>query len=290
MNNNIIELKKEEFPPQLFEIPQPPKKLFVRGVLPEKDTVLITIVGSRKYSNYGKEICEKLISGLSGYDITIVSGLAIGIDSIAHNSALKANLKTIAVPGSGLDEKVIYPRSNYLLARKIVETGGALLSEFEPDFRATPWSFPQRNRIMAGLSSAILVIEAEQKSGTLITARMAIDYNKDVLTVPGSIFSKTSCGTNSLLRQGATPITSSNDILDALGFETEKATPKQKELEFQNCSPLEKKTLEILSRNPTPKDELIRLLGISTTEANILLCAMELKNLINESGGKIHIV
>ncbi len=287
MEKNIRELTEEEFPSQLFEIPQPPKKLFVQGVLPDKNAVLLTVVGSRKYSNYGKEVCEKLISGLSGHNITIVSGLAIGIDTIAHNSALKAGLQTIAVPGSGLEEKVLYPRTNYLLARKIIENGGALLSEFEPDFRATVWSFPQRNRIMAGLSKAILVIEAEQKSGTLITARMAVDYNRDVLTVPGSISSKTSYGTNSLLRQGATPVTSSEDILEALGFEAEDATPKQKELEFKNCSPAEKKVLNILYRGPLTRDELIRALEISTAESNILLCAMELKGLIKETGGKI---
>lgn len=288
MEKNIRELTEEEFPSQLFEIPQPPKKLFVQGVLPDKNAVLLTVVGSRKYSNYGKEVCEKLISGLSGHNITIVSGLAIGIDTIAHNSALKAGLQTIAVPGSGLEEKVLYPRTNYLLARKIIENGGALLSEFEPNFRATVWSFPQRNRIMAGLSKAILVIEAEQKSGTLITARMAVDYNRDVLTVPGSISSRTSRGTNSLLRQGATPVTSSDDILEALGFETGEIAPKQKELEFKNCSLVEKKILNILHRGPLTRDELIRALEIPIAESNVLLCAMELKGLTKETGGKIH--
>ena len=288
MKKDIKKLSKEEFPLQLFEIPQPPKKLFLRGVLPSKDSVLLTVVGSRKYSNYGKDVCEKLISGLSGNNITIVSGLAIGIDTIAHTIALKARLKTIAVPGSGLDEKVLYPRTNHLLAEKIVENGGALISEFEPDFRATPWSFPQRNRIMAGLSRAILVIEAEQKSGTLITARMAVDYNRDVLAVPGSISSITSRGTNLLIRQGATPITSSDDILESLGFETNNPPPKQKQLEFENCSHVEKRVLNILHRDPLTRDELIRALNLSATESNILFCAMELKGLIKESGGKIH--
>lgn len=288
MEKDIKELSKEEFPAQLFEIPQPPKKLFVQGTLPNKDAVLLTVVGSRKYSNYGKDVCEKLISGLSGNNIVIVSGLAIGIDTIAHNVALKTKLKTIAVPGSGLNEKVLYPRTNRLLAEKIIENGGALISEFEPDFRATPWSFPQRNRIMAGLSKAVLVIEAEQKSGTLITARMAVDYNRDVLAVPGSISSSNSRGTNLLIRQGATPITSSDDILEALGFETENTTPKQKQLEFENCSPAEKKILDILHHNPLTRDELIRALNLSATESNILFCTMELKGLIKESEGRIH--
>ncbi len=288
MNNSIRKLSKEEFPPQLFEIPEPPKQLFVHGKMPSQDSVLLTVIGSRKYSHYGKEICEKLISELAGYDIVIISGLALGIDAIAHKAAISAGLKTIAVPGSGLDESVLYPSTNRILAREIVKNGGALLSEFDLDFRATPWSFPQRNRIMAGLSHATLVIEAQQKSGTLITARLALDYNRDVLAVPGSVFSQNSCGTNRLLRQGATPITTGVELLDALDFETEESTPKQKELDFQNCSPEEKQVLEIVAE-PCTRDELIRILNVSTSQASILLSAMEIKGLIKESGGKIQI-
>src|SRR3989344_5297892 len=162
MNWEIKKLTSGNFPPQLLEIPQPPKELF--------------IVGSRKYTTYGKEACEKLIEGLRGYPIVIVSGLALGIDSIAHKKALDVGLTTIAFPGSGLDPKVLYPATNAHLAERIVEAGGAVISEFEPDFRATPWSFPQRNRLMAGISDAVLVIEAEQKSGTLITSRLATEY------------------------------------------------------------------------------------------------------------------
>lgn len=288
MNEDIRKLTKEEFPPQLFEIPEPPKQLFVHGKMPDADSILLTVVGSRKYSHYGKEICEKLIEGLSGYDIIIVSGLALGIDTIAHKAALSAGLRTIAVPGSGLDDKVLYPATNKLLAREIVKSGGGLLSEFDPDFHATPWSFPQRNRIMAGLSHATLVIEAENRSGTLITARLALDYNRDVLAVPGSVFSSNSQGTNRLLRQGATPITSSMELLDTLGFETKESTPKQKELDFQNCSPEEKQVLEIIAE-PCTRDELIRALEVPASQANILLSAMEIKGLIKETGGKIHI-
>ncbi len=190
----IREMKKKEFPTQLLEIPQPPEKLYIRGELPSPDTKLLCVVGSRRYTNYGKEACEKLISGLRGYDVAIVSGLAIGIDGIAHEAAMNAGLKTIAIPGSGLGVSAIHPIAHIGLAQKILDSGGCMLSEYEADFRSTLWSFPQRNRIMAGLSCAVLVIEAEIKSGTLITSRMATDYNKDVLTVPGNIFSKTSEG------------------------------------------------------------------------------------------------
>ena len=210
----IDTLSREEFPPALLEIPQVPEKLFVAGELPNpSEYYYLSVVGSRKYTSYGKEVCERIISGLAGYPICIVSGLAMGIDGIAHRAALDAGLRTIAVPGSGLDQSVIYPRTHLGLAKEIIENGGTLLSEYEPDFRATPWSFPQRNRIMAGLSQGVLIIEAEEKSGTLITARMALDYNRNVFTVPGPIFSATSKGTNNLLRQGATPIPSAKNFL-----------------------------------------------------------------------------
>ncbi|NCU28960.1 MAG: DNA-protecting protein DprA, partial [Candidatus Moranbacteria bacterium] len=181
---DIIKLKPDEFPPQLLEIPQPPKNLYIRGKLPDPDLTYLAIVGSRNYTSYGKDICEKLIKGLKGYPIVIVSGLALGIDSIAHKMALSVGLKTIAFPGSGLSDKAIYPKTNIFLAQEIIENDGCLISEFEPDFISTLYSFPQRNRLMAGMSKAVLIIEAEEKSGTLITARLALDYNKDVLAVP----------------------------------------------------------------------------------------------------------
>lgn len=286
MDHEIKELKKDEFPPQLFETPQPPERLFLRGKMPNENSVLLTVVGSRKCSNYGKDICEKLIKGLHGFNVVIVSGLALGIDTIAHKAAIDAGLQTLAVPGSGIEEKVLYPSTNRLLAQKIIETGGGLLSEFEPTFQATPWSFPKRNRIMAGLSQAVIVIEAEERSGTLITARLALDYNKDVFAVPGSVFSQNSRGTNRLLRQGATPITSSEELLDALGFEVKENESKQKQLDLKKCSAKEKMVLEIIS-TPTPRDEIIRKLNISASEATVLLSAMEIKGLIKETGGKI---
>ena len=148
-----------------------------------------------------------------------MSGLALGIDSIGHRSALKAGLPTVAIPGSGLSDKVLYPHSHRLLAEEIVEKGGCLLTEFPDDYPSYPINFPQRNRIIAGMSHATLVIEAELKSGTLITSKYATEYNRDVLTVPNSIFSKTSEGPHMLLRLGATPITQSSDIVSALGLQ-----------------------------------------------------------------------
>lgn len=272
--------KLREIPAQLLEIPQPPKELWIAGQLPSRETALLTVVGSRKYTSYGKEACEELIAGLRGYDISIISGLALGIDTIAHEAAMRAGLKTVAVPGSGLDPSVIYPRTNLQLAKRILEAGGALLSEFAPDFRATDWSFPQRNRIMAGLARATLLIEAGEKSGTLITARLAADYNRDVLVVPGSIFSPSSAGTHQFLKLGATPVTSSADILQALGFTPTE--PAQQQFDFSELPDKERAVMELLIE-PRHRDTLIEELGISASDANILLMKMEIAGLIIET-------
>jgi len=146
---DIIKLKEDQIPESLLEIPQPPKTLYMRGKLPSKDLIYLSVVGSRKFTSYGKDMCEKLIHGLKGYPIVIVSGLALGIDSIAHQVALDSDLITISFPGSGLDNKVLYPRTNIKLAQEIIDKGGCLLSELEPNMKATLYSFPQRNRLMA---------------------------------------------------------------------------------------------------------------------------------------------
>ena len=282
---DIYKLKPEQFPEGLNEIPQPPKTLYIRGKLPSEDMTYLAVVGSRKYTSYGKDICEKLIKGLKGYPIVIVSGLAIGIDTIAHKAALENGLTTISFPGSGLDNNILYPRANIKLAQEIINKGGCLISEFEPNAISQLYFFPQRNRLMAGISKAVLIIEAEEKSGTLITARMATDYNRDVLAVPGSAFSSNSNGTNGLIKQGATPITSSDDILVALGFNIEKPELTDKE-KYADCGKDEMKIIELL-REPMERNDLIRELGMNIGEANALLSIMEIKDLIKEELGEI---
>ena len=282
---NILKLKPEQFPEGLNEIPEPPKTLYIRGKLPSKDMIYLAVVGSRKYTSYGKDICEKLIRGLKGYPIVIVSGLAIGIDTIAHKAALENGLTTISFPGSGLDNNILYPRANIKLAQEIINKGGCLISEFKPNDISQLYFFPQRNRLMAGISKAVLIIEAEERSGTLITARMAVDYNRDVLAVPGSAFSSNSNGTNSLIKQGATPVVSSNDILEALGFEIEKKNRSDKE-KYADCGKDEMKIIELL-REPMERNDLVRELGMNIGEANALLSIMEIKDLIKEELGEI---
>ncbi len=282
---DIVKLDFEEFPKALLEIPQPPKKLYTRGKLPPKDSIYLAVVGSRKYTSYGRDICNKLIEGLRGYSIVIVSGLAIGIDSIAHKAALRSGLTTVAFPGSGLDNSVIHPQSNIGLANEIVNSGGCLISELDPSWKATVYSFPQRNRLMAGIARAVLVIEAGEKSGTLVTARMALDYNRDVLAVPGSVFSDNSKGSNNLIRQGATPVTNSNELLEALGFEVEKSNLSDED-KYRNCTNEEGEVIRILNE-PMERNELIRALGMDTAKANALLSMMEIKELIKEELGEI---
>jgi DNA processing protein len=281
MSYSIRKLSTEDFPPQLLEIPQPPKELWLAGTLPSPETVLLTVVGARKHSHYGKEVCETIITGLAGYDIAIVSGLALGIDAIAHETAMKAGLQTIAVPGSGLDQRILYPRSNVGLAERILRSGGALLSEYPPEMHAAQWTFPQRNRIMAGLARATLIIEAEEKSGTLITARLATDYNRDVLAVPGSIFSALSRGPNKLITLGATPISSAEDVLLALGFNVGDESVQQ-ELDFSTLSDIEQRVMTALL-SPKPRDTLIAELELTTSDGNILFMKMEIAGLIKET-------
>lgn len=278
-------LEKGAIPADLLEIPQPPKKLYLAGKLPPEGTICLAVVGSRKATTYGKDVVKKLISGLKGYPIAIVSGLAVGIDALSHEAALDAGLFAIAFPGSGISEKAFFPPSSLKLAEKIISSGGCLLSEFEPDLRAAYYTFPMRNRLVAGISKAVLIIEAEERSGTLITARLTTEYNRDLLVVPGSIFSPNSKGTNRLLKAGATPITCSEDVLEALGFELEKDEEKQAKL-FLDLLPKEKIVVELL-REPVSRDDLIRALKMPTPTANALLSVMEIKGLIKEEMGEI---
>jgi DNA processing protein len=272
-------LDKSEFPALLAETPEPPETLYIRGVLPPLDYRLLTIVGSRRMSPYGRDVTEFLVRGLAGYPVSIVSGLALGIDAAAHRAALSAGLHTIALPGSGVNPDVIYPATNRHLADEIVEAGGAILSEFEPSAKTHLHYFPQRNRIMAGMSHATLIIEAGMKSGTLITARLASDYGRELLIVPHSIFDEGGEGGHLFMRIGAAPVRHASDILQALGLEEQARTA-------YDLTPEEEKVIEALA-SPQPRDDLIRTLAMPVSDANVLLLGMELKNLIKETLGEL---
>ncbi|MEN9881063.1 MAG: hypothetical protein RLZZ308_246 [Candidatus Parcubacteria bacterium] len=291
-------IKKENFHTntllsRLLELDQIPKELHIRGDLPDitldeygrATPRILTIVGSRKYTEYGKTVTEKLIASLQGENIIILSGLALGIDSIAHKAALKANIKTIAIPGSGLDTTVIYPASHRYLAKDIVAYGGSLLSELADTEKAAPWTFPARNRIMAALSDVVLVIEAEEKSGTLITARLALELGRDIGSVPGDIFSPTSKGTHSLLQDGATPITGESDLRALLHLQ-EANTSNSAKIIPENLSNDEAHILSLL-HEPCNKD---RLLAISQLPPPLFLTAfslLEMKGYLQETFGEV---
>jgi DNA processing protein len=281
--DDIRTLSPEGFPPLLREIHDPPEQLWIRGALSDPSFKYLCVVGSRAYSSYGKDVCERLIKGLAGYPVVIVSGLALGIDGIAHHAALAAGLPTIAVPGSGLSENVLYPRAHIGLSRAIIEKGGALLSELAPEGEATIWSFPKRNRLMAGICHAILIIEAREKSGTLITARLGMECGRDVLAVPSPIFSPQGVGSNRLLREGAQAITTSEDILEALHIET---SMKNTAMQLQTFSDEEKKIFAALE-TPLPRDELIHASELSASRAQIVISSMEIKGFVCERLGVV---
>lgn len=280
-NSDMHILTKKDFPPLLHEIPDPPKKLYIEGSLPPEDYRYLTVVGARHYTNYAKDVIDFLIGGLAGYPVSIVSGLALGVDRLAHETALEYGLHTVAVPGSGLDRSVLYPARHHGLASKILKAGGALLSEYEPKTRATPWMFPQRNRIMAGMAPATLIVEATLKSGTLITSKLATDYNRDVLTVPGSLFSPNTVGPHMLLRLGATPILKSEHILEALHIPITEQNKK-----MPNLSKQEARVIALLVE-PLPREVLVNALDMNAKDASILLSMMELREYISEQSGII---
>lgn len=281
----IRELAREEWPVQLREIPQPPKQLWVRGALPPAGTKLLTVVGSRAMTRYGQEACEKLISGLAGYPISIVSGLALGTDTCAHRAALAAGLHTLVVPGSGLADNVLYPKSNRLFAKEILEKGGGMLSEYAPDKASMVHYFPERNRIMVGLSDAVLVIEAGPKSGTLITARLASEYNRDLLCVPHRIGDPHSFGSHLFIRLGAALVSDSLHILEALGIKPRE--PGERGAAPTDLEDAEQEIWQLLEE-PKTRDEILRASLRGAGEVLTALVALELRGLIREEFGAWH--
>lgn len=280
-NNNLLK--------RLLELPDKiPESIYFKGLFPDENTKYLAIVGSRNITTYGKDVLDFLFKELESYNICIISGLAMGVDSRAHELALKHKLKTIAVPGSGIDEKVLYPSTNRKLMQNILESRGLVLNEFEPNFKATLWSFPMRNRIMAILCDALLVVEASEKSGSLITVRLATDYNKDILTIPGNIFSKNSFGPNNLIKDGATPVTGARDILEVLKIKPREEVKKDNEnLEKLNLTDIEKEILNILNE-PITKDKIFEKLSkYDLGEILTALTLLEWKGFVKEEVGVV---
>lgn len=280
----IADLDKS-WPKSLSTINKPVKKLFYRG---EWDKNIfnksLAIVGSRKSTRYGAEVVDKFMPVLVSNKITIISGFMYGVDTLAHKKCLELGGKTVAVLGSGLD--VCYPSENDKLYTEILESGGLVISEFEPKFQATLWSFPARNRIVAGLTTmGVLVVEAGIKSGSMITARLAVEMGKEVYAVPGSIFSPTSKGCNYLLSNGAQIATCAEDILNLPSTESEEGRLTL----FQSLNEQELKLAKILEREPFSLDLLCKETGMSAGYLASTLSMMSLKGVVEEVGGMFRI-
>lgn len=284
----IITLEDADYPKLLKEIYAPPPIIFYRGSLPQADDFLLAVVGTRKFSIYGQQATISLTRTLAEQGLIIVSGLALGIDSLAHNATLDVNGKTIAVLGSGIESNNIYPVSNRNLAEKIIGSGGCVLSEHPLGTPPLKPHFPRRNRIIAGLSLGTLVVEAPEKSGALITAQFALEQNREVFAVPGNITSPASGGTNNLIKMGARAVTHADDILECLNLK--KATEYLVASSIIAESAEEEKVLNNLKLEPLHVDELTRLteLPISTLQATLTI--MEMKGKVRHLGAMKYVV
>jgi DNA processing protein len=283
MENDIQKMDRDDpwFPESLREMPSGPKVLYCRGEWPRAGEKMIAMVGSRICSDYGKRAGRDIAQGLVEAGFTIVSGLTPGIDTIGHTVAVENGKRTVAVLGTGIDRQSLYPKSNLDLSEEIVKNGGCLLSEYPAGTRGAKFTFPQRNRIVAGLSLGVVVIEAKEKSGSLITARWAKKLGNPVFAVPGSIYSLNSEGCNELIRQGALLTRKSADVLEALGYDPE---PKQATM-FGNASAEEKLILEVISGEALETDKIIAATGLAAAQALSLLSLMEIKGLVKSIGG-----
>ncbi|KPJ63108.1 MAG: hypothetical protein AMS15_01725 [Planctomycetes bacterium DG_23] len=282
----IISAASEDYPQPLRRIFDPPLVLYVKGELKEEDALAMAIVGSRRASYYGKNQAERLAGSLAKMGFTIVSGMAWGIDSAAHKGALGAGGRTIAVLGSGLANP--YPKGNEKLLAEIIENGAAI-SEFPLTFPPRAENFPRRNRLISGLCLGVVVVEAAERSGSLITARWAMEQGREVFAVPGPIDSATSRGTHRLIKDGAKLVERVEDVIEELGPLAEVLTPVPDEQKRQTgrLKPEEEKILQALSPNePRSIEEIIAETGFSAQGVSSVLMVLELKKLVKQLTGK----
>ncbi len=277
---SLISAEDADFPKELSEIPSPPFALYIKGRL-RTEKPRLAVVGTRKATPYGRQACEKIIRELAEKsDVEIVSGLAQGIDAEAHRAALKSGTTTIGVLGSGLDRASFFPYENWNMAEEMVAKGGAVISEYPPGSPALKHHFPARNRIISGLAKAVLVVEAPERSGALITANFALEQGRDVFAVPGQMFSANAVGANRLIQQGAKLIASADDIIDELGLPRRSLESK---IETFLTGEKEKTILEILS-DPASVDDIKSKTAFSTPEIMTCISMLELKGFIRPMG------
>lgn len=276
-----------QLPDRLRQIAQPPAQLYCAGAIELLEQPAIAVVGSRALTSYGERVCRALVHDLALAGVVVISGLATGIDAVAHRTTLQCGGKTIAVLGTGLDSSVLFPRAHQNLADQIIQSGGLIVSEYEPLVQAQRWRFPARNRIIAGLSLGVLVVEASCKSGALLTANYALESNREVFAVPGSIFSSRSVGTNQLIKQGATVVTSAADIftqlLDALPPSTLTLPAQIASKSFQQTSAPSISILRLLQAEAATAETLAQKLRLTPTKIMLLLTELEIQGIVRKN-------
>jgi DNA processing protein len=280
---DVFTLGEERFPDLLREVPTPPSVLYVRGTLQDVDLKAVGMVGTRRCTSYGRQIATTMAEDFARAGVTVVSGLALGIDGAAHRGALAGGGRTIAVLGSGVDQ--IYPSSHRELAEQIM-ANGAIISDYPPGTKPDARNFPPRNRIIAGLSLGIVVVEAPKRSGALITVDFAADYGRDVFCVPGNVQSDVSAGCHAVIRDGGRLVTSAADVLDDLGI----AAPKQGQAK-QQAFPMtedERHLFNYIRWDPTHVDELAAAANLNAAQAGALLTLLELKGAVRDTGGQMY--
>lgn len=282
----LIAIEDDGYPSLLKEIYDPPSALYYKGNL-KKDGERLAVVGTRKCTSYGMQAAEKIVRELAENGLEIISGLALGIDTVAHQSTLEKNGYTIAVLGSGLNEKSIYPLQNRGLAEKIIEKNGAIISEYPYGTPPLKENFPKRNRIISGLSLGALIIEAPYESGALITGRYGLEQNREIFAVPGNIYSHNSEGTNNLIKLGAHLIVSGQDILEILNLK-QIVAPKVKKIMPRNKE--EEILLKFLSKEPIHIDKLVELSNLDAAKASSALALMEIENRVKDLGGMNYVI
>lgn len=284
MGIQVLTWDDEDYPRLLKEIDQPPPVLYVRGSLAMEDEWAVAVVGTRRVTSYGRQVAEEMARAFAASGVTVVSGLAIGTDTLAHQAALHSGGRTLAVLGSGVDH--IYPPSNRRLAEEII-ANGALLSDYPPGTPPDAANFPPRNRIISGLARVVVVVEAGETSGALITANFALEQGRDIFAVPGSIHAPQSKGTNRLIQQGAAPLLDPQDVLAVLNMSM--AVEHKAARTALPTDPTEAAILAVLSREPRHIDEVQQVTDLPVAQVSAALTMMELKGLVRQVGGMQYI-
>lgn len=282
LSATVLTLDDPDYPSLLHELPDAPPVLYVRGTLVEADQWAVAFVGTRRATVYGRDMTRQLVTSLVDAGITIVSGLALGIDAAAHQSALDAGGRTIAVLGCGID--TVYPPEHHTLAEAIVDSG-ALITEYPPGTPPEAKNFPVRNRLISGLALGVVVVEAPGNSGALLTADHAVEQGRDVFAVPGNVTSRSSIGTNRLIQNGAKLVISADDILDELNLTRSTVETHTQLREIVPSDPTEAALARCLSDEPLHIDDLCQLSGLPITQVSSVLALMELKGMVRRLEG-----